>query len=76
MRICVAPDCWNDLDALGVKRGADCCSGACRAAKSRAKRTPEYKASVEFWRRLAAINGRVGERSPRRADAPAERANR
>lgn len=64
MRICSGPGCDLDLDnpsdgTAPRRKGAETCSGACRAARSRAKKDPDSAAnrSDRFWKGLAEIWG-------------------
>lgn len=72
--ICEAPNCSTDLAPLiaagHLKSNAHCCSAACRAAKSRAKRQdPDAAASDEFWRGMHRITGRPHVDTPERIRA-------
>lgn len=61
LRICAGPGCTADLDKLGLRADAKCCSPGCRATASRAKADPDsdINRSDRFWKGLGEI-----QRSP------------
>jgi hypothetical protein len=51
LRICAGPTCNADLDALGLRADAKCCSAGCRAALAKSKKDPP--SHFDFFAELA-----------------------